>query len=267
MPRANNCTALVLYIDPMEFLSVEMKKVVELHSKMQILTCDYCNEQNPDTFYNACPQHKACSNCHDKSGFICNRHTGVCRVKGCKHTVAEFPLQPDERLSTSNKIHNEITEAMKTAVQFDHEEFRGKEQELSIAKGIATAEKARADKVTLDLEAARLELEEAQAATPAAPPRGRGTKRTLTDEEKEENREKRNLAKQRKLDREHKEKINAENAELVAILVPEMVAMIGSQNEYDTWLATKKAAAAAAAAAAAGPSSDDEEMDEDEDEC
>lgn len=278
MPRSNNCTSIILYVDPFEFLSVEMKKVVQLHAKTQISSCDFCSEQNPITFYNACPKHKACNKCHDKPGFICNRHTGMCRVKGCKHKVAEFPLQPDERLTESNQIHTELTDAMKNAVQIEHEKFRGKEQELSVAKTAATAEKARADQAALDLEAARVELEAAQAAAAAAEaaaaaaaataaaaaqPRGRGTKRTLTDEEKEENRAKRNLAKQRKLDREYKEKVNAENAELVAILVPEMVTIMG-QSAFDEWIANEKCKRAAAAA---GPSSDDVEMDEDEDEC
>ena len=207
MPRVNNCTSIVLYIDPMEFLSVEMKKVVQLHAKTQILVCDYCSEQDPEQFYNACPKHKGCNHCHLKPEMICNRHTGICLVKGCSHAVANFPLQPDERLAESNKIHIELTEAMKTAVQIEHEKFRGKEQELSIAKDTATAEKARADQSARELEEAQRELQEAQdaAAQAAAPPRVTGGKRIRdcdTEEEKEELREekrtKRDLAKERK---------------------------------------------------------------------
>jgi hypothetical protein len=213
MPRVNNCTSIILYIDPMEFLSVEMKKVVELHAKTQILVCDYCSEKNPVQFYNACPKHKACNHCHSKPEMICNRRNGICLVKGCSHAVANFPLQPDERLAESNKIHNELTEAMKTAVQIEHEKFRGKEQELSIAKDTATAEKARADQAARDLVEAQRELQEAQEAAAqeaaaqaaAAPPRVTGGKRIRdceTEEEKEELREekraKRDLAKERK---------------------------------------------------------------------
>lgn len=262
MPRSNNCTSIILYVDPYKFLSVEMQKVVDLHAKTQISRCDFCSKQNPIRFYNACPKHKACNKCHDQPQDICNRHTGMCKVMGCELTVAEFPLQPDDRLTESNQIHAEITEAMKTAVQIEHEKFRGKEKELSVAAAAATAEKARADQAALDLEAARVELEAAQAATAAAAaqPRGRGTKRTLTDEEKEENRVKRNLAKQRKLDREYKEKVNAENAELVAILVPEIMAYMG-QSTFYKWIAHEKCKRTAAAA---GLSSDEVEMDEDE---
>ena len=140
MPRVNNCcTSIVLYVDPMELLSVEMKKVVELHAKTQIPDCDYCSEANPEQFYNACPTHKACNRCHFKPEAICNRHTGICKVEGCSHAVADFPLQPDERLAKNNKIHKELTEAMKTAVQFEHEKSRGKEQQLSLSPPAAGA--------------------------------------------------------------------------------------------------------------------------------
>ena len=212
MPRVNNCcTSIVLYVDPMELLSVEMKKVVELHAKTQIPDCDYCSEANPEQFYNACPTHKACNRCHFKPEAICNRHTGICKVEGCSHAVADFPLQPDERLAKNNKIHKELTEAMKTAVQFEHEKSRGKEQQLSIAKDAAVAEKARADQAARNLVEVQRELQEAQEAAAAAqaaaaaPPRVTGVKRIRdceTEEEKEkirkENREKSDLAKERK---------------------------------------------------------------------
>ena len=228
MPRAtaymtNTCTTLALYIDQIEFISVEMKKAFEHIDEIAVGTCAYCGNARPKMFFSGCPLHRACEMCHFVEETVKTK-AGKCAVRGCKHTACWPPLR-DLVLEGTQKSLKLFEEKAKHGFEIEKTKHDGLKAELRIAKDAKQAAETALANVANAMQVA----DDAGVPMAAAAPARKRIRDCETEEEKEEmraeRREQQAAAKAKRFKLDNYDQLKKQFDAIVAIgLTPEQEA-------------------------------------------
>jgi len=262
----------------------------QAHKKLEqkALTCYECDRQgieyNGNELYSSCAgEHHYLCNKHISKDIVCttvaDRKTGEAVLKcngpgNCKSHAIFPPRKMHYKMQELNRSAHLAAKMQAEADEAARKAEAERDRERAIVMNEADNRVVAAETALREAEAAREQekaaREQAEAIAAAATaangqpqgvPRSRMNKQQVIDEEGIEAwEEKQALKKERTANNRLQKERNARNAEIVEILVPAMVSVLGGQANFDTWYTAQLAAKLAPAEA--GSSSDGVETEQ-----